>query len=484
MEIGKLSAQALAAQIATGKLSSYEATTYFIERIKTHNGSLNAIITDRFEEALSEAKAADEAQMAGNIGGALHGVPMTVKDAFEVKGLTACVGAPQWANTISQADSAVVERLKAAGAIILGKTNTPLFCGDWQSYNEVYGTTNNPFNLAHTPGGSSGGSAAALAAGMTPLEYGSDIGGSIRIPASYCGLFGHKPTYGIIPKRGHVPPTHGARAETELSVVGPLARSVGDLELALDLTIGLEAPQNHALQLKLPAPRATTPQDLRVGIWADDPYCPVDSEVVAAIEAAGEKLGQAGAQVRTIKPSFSFEHHTETYLMLMAPIIARSFPDEAIAGLKTLVDAASPDDKSLAMLQARGSLLSYREWQDWNEARAQMAAQWQALFQDIDVLLCPTTPTPAMPHTQSAAFAQRRIMVNGKERIYAENLVWAGLPILCELPATAVPLTLHSTGLPMGMQIIGPAYEDKTPIGVARMLEGMGYHAHTPPDYN
>ncbi|MBE8190641.1 MAG: amidase [Alphaproteobacteria bacterium] len=475
MTIGDKSAAQLGRDIASGALSSQEVTHYYIEQIKSHNPKINAVIDDRFEAAVAESHVADAAREAGDIKGALHGVPMTVKDAFEVEGLSCTVGAPQFANHISDRNAVVVNKLREAGAIILGKTNTPLFCGDWQSFNELHGTTNNPHNLEHTPGGSSGGSAAALAAGMTPLEYGSDIGGSIRIPAHYCGLFGHKPTYGIVSKAGHVPPPHGTRAPTALSVVGPLARSVEDLELALDLTIGLDAPQSNAMQLKLQAPRATTPQGLRIGVWSDDAYCAIDSELKSAIEEAAAKLGAAGAQIIDMRPDFTLAEHTEAYFMLLNPIMATSFPESTHKKLQAAVEAADPEDKSLEIMQARGARLLYKDWLLWDEARAQLAWKWQQYFEKVDVLFCPVTPTPAMPHTQTLPFEARAFSVNGKPRKYMENIIWAGISIMCGLPSTAVPLGKHSSGLPMGMQVVGPAYEDKTPIAVARMLEAAGY---------
>ena len=319
MSLHTLSALDLAAQIKNGEVSATEAVEYFISRIKQHNPTLNAVVADRFDAALEDAQKADAQQANGETLGALHGVPMTIKDAFEVEGITCDVGAPQFANTISMQDSVVVEKLSAAGAIILGKTNTPLFCGDWQSFNEVHGTTNNPYNLDHTPGGSSGGAVAALAAGMTAMEYGSDIGGSIRVPAHYCGLFGHKPTYGIVSMAGHVPPLHGTLAPSDMSVAGPLAKTVDDLEAMLDVTTGLQGTVAQAFQLKLQGPRFSEAAGLRVGIWADDAYCPVDSEMAAAIEAAGKALEAMGAEVKTLKPDFDLAWNTEVYMMLLNP---------------------------------------------------------------------------------------------------------------------------------------------------------------------
>lgn len=483
MSLHTLSAKDLAHQIKSGKISSVESTQFFIDRIKTHNPAINAIIADRFDAALADAQKADKTRSDGLAHGALHGVPMTIKDAFEVDGLTCDVGHTPWAERVSTQNAVVVDRLRAAGAIILGKTNTPLFCGDWQSFNAVHGTTNNPYNLAHTPGGSSGGGAAALAAGMTMMEYGSDIGGSIRVPAHYCGLFGHKPTLGLVPSRGHVPPMHGMLAEGDLSVVGPLAKTVDDLEILLDATTGLFGPSRQAMQISLQGPRFQSADGLRVGIWADDAYCPVDPEIAAAIEAAGDTLAKMGAQVQAAKPDFDLAWNTEVYAMLLNPIMGRGFGDAIQQRMQEIVDAADPNDKDYAIMQARGIRLLHKDWLAWNEHRAQLALKWQAYFENFDVLLCPVTPSPAMVHMQDTNAHDRPFEVAGKKRRYMENIIWPGVATSCNLPATSVPLPKHSSGLPMGLQIIGPAFEDKTPIGVARLLAQAGYGFEAPVDF-
>ena len=484
MSILELSAAQLGQKIGSGELNSADVTAFFIERIEKHNLDVNAVIDTRFDKALTEAKLADEKRAGGTIDGPLHGVPMTIKDAFEVVGLTCDVGYPAFAGMVSQTDAVAVQRLKAAGTIIIGKTNTPLLCADLQTYNDLHGTTNNPYNPAHTPGGSSGGSAAALAAGFTPLEFGSDIGGSIRTPAHFCGLFGHKPTYGIIPARGHVPPVHGAMSESALSVVGPLARSVEDVMLAFDLTAGLDAPQAAGLQLALPDARATMPKGLRVGLWPSDAYCPVDDEIAAGITRAAKTLEEQGATIVDARPDFTLAEHHEVYLMNLAPIIASGFPATEIKNLAKAVENAAPDDKSANIIQARGALLAHREWLVWHEMKVRLGAKWTAFFEDIDVLLAPATPTPAMPHMQDKAFNDREITVNGAQQPYSDNVVWAGLASLCGLPATAVPLGKHSSGLPIGMQIIGPAYGDKTTMATARMLEEAGFAFVRPEAYS
>ena len=484
MPFNKNNARQLGKDIAAGTLSSRDVTQFYIDRIRKYNPSLNAIVAERFDSALKDADKADKARDAGNLLGPLHGVPMTLKDAFEVEGLTCDVGVPDYAGTVSTKDSVVTQRLKAAGAIILGKTNTPFMCGDWQSFNDVHGTSHNPFHLEHTPGGSSGGAAAALAAGLTPLEYGSDIGGSIRVPAHFCGLFGHKPTHGIIPTRGHVPPKHGVLSTGDLNVVGPLARSVDDLELAFDLTVGPIMPASQGLQIALQGPRFSRPEGLRIGLWVDDNYCPVDAEMAANIEAAARTLEKLGASVVTIKPDFDLQLHTQAFVTLLSSVMGADFPEPVHASLQKMIDAADPKDTSLRLTQARGVRLMHKDWLYWNEVRAQMAQKWLELFEKVDVIFCPVTPTPAMPHTQGADFHSRAFEVNGAPREYMENVVWPGVATLCGLPATIAPVQRHSSGLPMGVQIIGPAYEDRTPMAVARMLEENGHHFVAPEGYD
>lgn len=485
MTLHKLPAHELTKKIADGAVSSREATQYFIDRITTHNSTINAIIDTRFDDALKDADAADAARETGNIKGPLHGLPMTVKDLFEVEGMTCDAGFPEFKGHVSTQDSVVAARLKAAGAIIIGKSNAPLAGGDIQTYNAVHGTTNNPHNLEHTPGGSSGGSSAALSAGMTPLEYGSDIGGSIRAPAHFTGLFGHKPTFNIVPMRGHVPPPHGLRWEpSELTVAGPLAHTPADLELALDLTLGLDdGPMRQAMQITLQGPRHASPQGLRVGLWPTDPACEVETTFSEAIEQAGKALEDEGAALTTIKPDFDMTTHFETYMLRLSSIIGSDLPTEVIDNLKEVVAAAAPDDTSMPTIQARGITLSHGDWLRLSLRKAKYEMAWRAVFEQVDVVLCPVTPSTAMKHDHNPDFHARRIEVNGADRSYFDNFFWAGVATLCGLPSTVVPLGKHANGLPFGMQVIGSAYEDKTPLAVARMLENIGYKWIEPQGY-
>jgi len=265
MDIGSVSAGELARAIREREVSSRELLEELLGRAERVNPALNAIVAWDVDRARAAAAAADEVTATGEPLGALHGVPMTVKDTYETEGLVTTAGAPELAQYVPQADAVVVARLKAAGAIIFGKTNSPLYAGDWQTYNDVYGRTNNPWDVTRTVGGSSGGAAAAVAAGLTPLEFGSDIGGSIRIPAHYNGVFGLKPSWGIVPLRGHIPGPPGSLVDPDIGVAGPIARSVADLKLALGLVAGPLPQEAAGWRLELdPGPALHDVAGLRV----------------------------------------------------------------------------------------------------------------------------------------------------------------------------------------------------------------------------
>ncbi|HXA11144.1 MAG TPA: amidase family protein, partial [Mycobacterium sp.] len=278
-------AHLLAEAIRCREVSSRELLDHYLTRVERLNPPLNAVVTLDPEGARSAADAADAALARGEVGGPLHGVPMTIKDTYETAGMRTTCGVAAW-DRVPERDADAVQRLRSAGAVIFGKTNTPALAGDWQTFNPIFGTTNNPWDIARTTGGSSGGSAAAVATGMTALELGSDIGGSIRVPSHWCGVCGHKPSWGIISQRGHLPPAPGALSGGDLSVVGPLARDVEDLELALDVVAGPAGHQAVGWRLALPPARATTLRELKLAVWLDDPAYPVEADVRVVLESA------------------------------------------------------------------------------------------------------------------------------------------------------------------------------------------------------
>ena len=465
------SAAGLAATIRRKKISSRELLDIQLARINTLNGKLNAVVTLDVERARLRAEELDAAAARGEFAGPLHGIPITIKDSYETAGLKSTCGADIWRDHVPITNADAVQRLVDAGAVIIGKTNTPIFAGDVQTYNELFGTTNNPWDTGRTPGGSSGGAAAAVASGMTPFELGSDIGGSIRTPAHFCGVYGHKPSYGLISLRGHIPGPPGTLAATDLSVAGPLARTVSDLDLLLDILAGPDAQQRVAWRLQLPEPRQQKLPDFRAALWFDESDCPIDVSVRSALESAVHELRKAGVRVDDkarlpIKLGDAFR----TYLRLLWPLLFAGTSDDSFEQHVARAAMFGVDDKSLNAQFHRQATARHRDWLRANEARARYRAAMAEFFERYDVLLMPVTPTPAFPHDHSPNMLERVIAVNGQPRPYLDNFFWISLATLCYLPATAVPVG-QSQKLPVGLQIVGPYLEDQTTLKFAAIVE-------------
>jgi amidase len=473
------SARILAERIRHKQISSRELLELYLTRVERHNPSLNAIVTLDAEGARKTASRADEATARGESWGPLHGVPMTIKDAFEVIGVRTTAGVKRWEAHIPTRDAVAVQRLRAAGAVIFGHSNVPAYCGDVQSYNELFGTTNNPWDPARTPGGSSGGAAAALAAGLTPIEFGSDIGGSIRTPANWCGVYGHKPTHALVPQRGHMPPPPGTLVEGDLSVVGPLARTIDDLKLLLSIVAGPLPEVAHAYSLHLPPPRASSLHGYRVGTWFDDPAAPVDDAVRASLQAAADALARGGASVEPAQLPFALQELVEVYTALRDVQLTMRLPAQVKAGLRAYADSGKGD--ALAGF-ARHALASHHDWLQWNDTRERFRAAFRALFEHYDVLLLPVTSVPAIAHDHLEPMLHRKIVVNGATRSYMELFSWIAPATLCYLPATVVPAARVS-GLPVGLQIVGPHLEDHTPLDVAGRVSDLIGGFERPPGY-
>jgi len=476
-------AHVLARRLRRREVGCEELMRLYLDRILRHNPKLNAIVVIDREQAIKEAKAADRDLAEGRVRGPLHGVPTTVKESYDVAGWPTTWGNPAWKNNVASADAAVVERLKRAGAIVFGKTNVPLLLGDFQSYNDVYGQTNNPWDLSRVPGGSSGGSAAALAAGLTGLEAGSDIGGSLRNPAHYTGTYAHKPSYGIVPTRGQMPP--GIVGAGDLSVVGPMARSAEDLDLALGLIAGSDGAEAAAWRLDLAPPRGGGLKDLRVAVWADDPRSPVDAAVGDRLQTAVEAMAKAGAIVDDeARPDFDVALAHTTYLRLLRATTAARQPKEVFEGyLRRLPELAESDVGYYATV-IRGATLFHRDWIGWNETRAKLRRAWARFFESVDVLVAPVAPTTAFPHLHEPDRDKRALPINGKPVAYSSQLFWAGLPIMPYLPATAAPLGLAGDRLPTGIQIIGAFGHDRTTIAVAKELAALIGGFQAPPGWD
>ncbi|HBK46312.1 MAG TPA: amidase [Xanthomonadaceae bacterium] len=467
-ELAFSSATELAQLIQRKQISSLELTRYYIERIERFDEALNAVVVRDFERALEAAKLADASLARGHRSGPLHGVPMTIKETFDVSGLPTTWGVPEHRDHLARNDATVVERLKAAGAHVMGKTNVPLRLGDWQSYNDIYGTTRNPWDTERSPGGSSGGSAAALAAGLTGLEFASDIGGSIRNPSHFCGVYGHKPTYGIVPTHGHSPP--GVVSAPDLNVVGPMARSGEDLELALEVVAGPDRFRSPGWRLALPPPKARTLRGLRVAIWPKEDSVPTSAEISDRVQAVGDVLARAGAVVSDLaRPHISPRDAYNTYLSLLGSTGLANLPDAYYAGTQRAAAALEANDASPLAVLTRARVLDHRSWSDHDEARTQYRLRWRAFFDDWDVVICPISATTAYAHDHRPKL-ERVLAVDTAMTSHYEHYFWVGLATVAYLPSTAFPSGLSRDGLPIGLQIIGPEYGDRTTIEVARLI--------------
>ena len=480
-ELAFKSATELAAMICAKKISAVELLEHYLDRVERYNPELNAIIVLDVERARARAREADAALAKGEVWGPLHGVPMTIKESYNVAGLPTTNGRPEMKDNIAEADALSVERLKDAGVVLFGKTNVPLNLADFQSYNEVYGTTNSPWDLKRVPGGSSGGSAAALAAGLCGFESGSDIGGSIRNPAHYCGVFGHKPTWGLIPPRGHALP--GLLVQPDLSVVGPLARSAGDLEVGVMAMAGPDELDGVGMKLDLPTPRQTKLGDYKVAVWNNEAMAPVSSEVEERVTAVAKTISDAGGTVDfDARPDFNSAEAQNTFRTLLWSAMAARIPDADFAEMVKSASELSPEDQSGGAQLLRIQTISYHDHFTAHNKRMRLRWAWDALFRDHDALIAPIMATPAFEHDQSA-MGKRKITIEGAERPYFEQLFWAGLAVCCYLPSTIIPTGPNRDGLPIGIQIIGRQYGDLKTIGLAKLLEAKGYAFTPPPGY-
>ncbi len=481
-DIAFKSAVELAQLIKNRDMGCVELLELYLARVAQYNPALNAIIVMDEAQARTRAKAADDALARGEDWGPLHGVPMTCKESYDVAGMPTTFGIPNFKDNVATTDALAIQRLKAAGAVIFGKTNVPLRLADFQSYNDIYGTTNNPWNVDRIPGGSSGGTAAALAAGLTGFDVGSDIGGSIRNPAHYCGVFGHKPTWDLMPPRGHALP--GILAPPDLSVIGPLGRSADDLELGVRIMAGPDEIQSAGYQLNLQPPSQTSLADYRVAVWRDDDLAPVSREVAERVDAVAQAVAQAGGAVDpTARPDFDVREAHDVYQLLLQSNMAARQSDAEYARLQAKTAALDPEDQSESAKTLRRQTATHRDFGIANEARTHYRWAWHEFFKQYDVMILPISATPAFEHDHRP-FGKRTLMIDGVERPYFQQVFWAGLAICSYLPGTIVPTGPSAEGLPIGVQIIGPAYGDLKTIGFAKLLEKAGFGFTPPPGYS
>lgn len=464
------SAKQLASAIKRKKISAVELLDLYVSRIEKYNPTINAVVATDLPAARKRAKAADAALAKGKSLGPLHGVPMTIKESFDVVGMPTTWGVPDLKTNKPKTNAIAVDRFLAAGANLFGKTNVPIYLADWQSYNDIYGVTNNPWDVTRTPGGSSGGSSAALAAGLTGLEAGSDIGSSIRNPAHYCGVWGHKPTWGICSPRGQAMP--GIVAASDISVIGPLARSAEDLDIALKVMQGPDAIDGTGWKLALPAPAKTRFSQLRIAVMLNDRNAEVDREVQAIVQNVADFLARKKAKLSDkARPEIDTSELQRAYILLLRAATSGRQTPEMYAKNQEVAAGLKPGDESYYAGMTRGNVMPHRDWLKLNNQRHHYRLKWAEFFKDYDLLICPAASSAAFPHDHAGERHQRDITVNGKRVPTTDQLFWAGYSGLCFLPSTVAPAGFTKSGLPVGVQIIGAQYMDRQCIQLAKMLE-------------
>ncbi|MBQ74663.1 MAG: amidase [Gammaproteobacteria bacterium] len=436
------SAKRQAAAIKAGELGSRELLELYIDRIEQINPDINAVITTDFKTARRVADQADKVITAGEPVGPLHGLPVTIKDAIETKGLCSTGGAIELASYIPESDAPVVNSVRRAGANIIGKTNLPRWSGDIQAYNEIYGTTSNPWNLDHVPGGSSGGAAAAVACGLTSFEIGTDIGGSIRFPSAFCGVFGHKPSFGIVPSTGYLDHALGGTTEADVNVIGPITRSAEDLELLLGILLREEAPWKPDL-----APPPESLKDLRIATWLNDDFCSLDDVVSEKLNEVVSKLETENYQVtQNTRPDIEPLAASDLAFKLIGAALLQSQPESGF---------------------------SHRDWLEAHRSRVGIQQRWAEFFEDYDIILMPVCFVPPFPHVQEGDFFTRTIECNGIARPYVDLIRWTMLVGMANLPSTVPPIGLGSTNLPIGIQVVGKYGADLTTIRFASAIADL-----------
>jgi amidase len=476
------SATELAAEIRAKRIGCRELLELYLARVERFNPKLNAIIFLDAERARVRADAADAALAKGEVWGPLHGVPMTIKESYEVSGTPTTWGLMELKGNIATKNAVAVDRLIAAGVVLFGKTNVPVMLADWQTFNPVYGTTNNPWDVTRSPGGSSGGSAAALAAGLTAIEAGSDIGASIRNPAHFCGVYGHKPSWNIVTMRGHALP--GRVAQSDISVVGPLARSAADLETAFLAMAGPDEIDGAGWRLDLPPPRATHLAGFKVAVLLDDKNGVVDRAVQDRIQDVADFLARAGAKVSdAARPAIDTTEAYRVFITLLRSATSGRQSEAEFAKSLERMQALAPDDESYFARMVRGNTLHHRDWLAANETRHRMRLKWAEFFREWDLLLCPAASSAATPHDQKGERYERMITVNGAPVPSTDQMFWAGYTGAFYLPSTVAPAGLTPVGLPVGIQIVGPQYGDLSCLALAHLLECEHGGFVAPPGY-
>ena len=461
-------AEELSELIKTRTVSSRELLDEAVARFEAFNPTVNAITEHKIEEAQKAARNADEATARGESIGVLHGLPLTIKEAYDWVGTPSTWGNPEWINNFPERNSPSVERLLDAGAIIWAKTNVPFMLSDWQSFNDIYGCTNNPWDLNRTPGGSSGGSAVSLATGMSALEIGSDIGASIRNPAHYCGVFGHKPTMGLIPQTGHTAP--GFDTEVDIAVMGPLARSANDLDRALSVLAGPDGYDATAYTVQLPEVEGKRLEDYRVGVLLDTTACVTSTALIEHLQNTIDSLASQGVNVSDSVPDINQNEFFENYLLLLRAANGVSMSDEAFNNALAGHEGWERGERSYRNLGDHAAHITHREWFALDQQRDQYRRAWAEFFEEFDLLLCPAAASTAFVHDHEGERPDRTIDIEGSQEPVVDQLFWAGWSCSVYLPSTVAPVGLLDD-LPVGLQIVAPHLQDRRSIQFASLIE-------------
>jgi amidase len=448
----------LAAAIRDREIKSRELLELYLARIDRLNPALNAVVTLAAEPALAAADEADARTARRDDLPPLHGLPVTIKDAIETAGIRSTGGAVELTDHVPTVDAPAVTRLKEAGAIVFGKTNLPRWSGDVQSFNEIFGTTNNPWDVTRIPGGSSGGPAAAVAAGLTAFELGTDIGGSVRLPSHCCGTYGLKPSYGVVPQRGYLDSVGGGTTDADINVFGPMARSAGDLELLMSVLAGPEPARQPAWRVELPASTVTSLSGARIAVWLDDPENPGERAMVDVLRRAADRIADAGAKVEEVRPPVDPARQLELFTKLIMPAVSVS----AGATAETLAG-------------------SHLAWLTNQRERAAVKDIWAEWFTRYDALLTPVMCTTAFPHQQEGDFTTRHLEIDGEARPYLSVVFWTGMFGLLEVPVAVPPVGRTAAGLPVGMQVVTPYLQDRRAVALAGLIGEVAGGYDVPP---
>lgn len=461
----------IARRIRDGEITAVAALEHFLERVHRLNPALNAIVDLDEPAARARAEAADVALARGELWGALHGVPITIKNSFEVTGMTCTVGSPMLKDHRPTRNATVAQRLIDAGAILFGKTNTPEMCADLQTSNPIHGISRNPYNTDTIVGGSSGGSAAALAAGLTSLEFGSDIGGSTRNPAHFNNVYGMRPTWGTISPIGHIPGPPNSLSIEDFATPGPLARSARDLRLAFDIARGSDPRFGRVMRHDLPEPAIDRLADLRVGLWMDDERVPVDAPAKAVFDAALAKLRAAGVtQMEDSRPDFDQWEAYLLYIRMGGAITGAATPPAEREQMRTIVAEAEArgEGGDTGIQRMKGVLMTFADWLAASHERGVLFSKWAEYFERHDIMLSPIMSVASLPHGENV-FA-RPITINGETQVGREQLFWAAQQVVASLPCVIVPAGFTEAGAPCGIQVTAAQYHDYHAIRAAELI--------------